>query len=578
MRSVVPLLALTLCSCSGSISGRASFDAAIGEFPDDDADGIEGDSTTPRGNRDGSTPSGTDGGAQTDARVSGGSDARVDGGGGNDTGTVGQPEDVISTYPDVFDPNDSPPKTGEPGCGLSPAAFCDTFGGPSSTKGRAGELTPFFWSAGRMGHQQSTERPMSVGMAVIPQCRAGLPTKVWPNEDTLICQASTDIGSGHLLAACAAQNYGQNGYRIRQPFDFAGRTGKIAFDATLDPMSPLLGWISLAITDEPISMPGYAVYGNDEGTIIPRNAIEVHFLDQPGNPNAIVVRNVQLFRNYVDTVYTPPEDQTGASYKIGKLNHFEVLVSETGVEVKITPFSADGVKFGAATYNYKVTAPIPFSRGYVHLSVHNHATIKYSKPDSGRSAIVDAAVARFDNVGFDGRVFANWREYEVANNGAKFSNDPNFPDEKDPYNTTNTGVDLGWFVNDTAEGPRQQLTIKGVDIAGAKSAKVSFTGWMDFGQPNLASQFLWRVRLNGKAWVDRKLNAAEVAFFTKGPTVVDPAGKPAGEPATQGRLGFAVDVPLADVIAGDNRIEFVTDNIPTGYPPVVGNIDLILGL
>ena len=51
-----------------------------------------------------------------------------------------------------------------------------------------------------------------------------------------------------LLIATAAQNYGQNGYRIRRPFDFADRTGTIVFDGTITPMGPLYGWISLAIT------------------------------------------------------------------------------------------------------------------------------------------------------------------------------------------------------------------------------------------------------------------------------------------------------------------------------------------
>ena len=32
------------------------------------------------------------------------------------------------------------------------------------------------------------------------------------------------------MTAVAMQNYGVNSYMIRQPFDFAGRTGKIVFD------------------------------------------------------------------------------------------------------------------------------------------------------------------------------------------------------------------------------------------------------------------------------------------------------------------------------------------------------------
>ena len=105
---------------------------------------------------------------------------------------------------------------------------------PPRLHGRAGELDSAFWGAGRSKGQLSTTRAMGIGMAVIPECRPGVSTHVWPDGDTLICDPTADVASHHLLVAAAAQNYGQNGYRIRQPFDFAGRTGKIVFDATVN--------------------------------------------------------------------------------------------------------------------------------------------------------------------------------------------------------------------------------------------------------------------------------------------------------------------------------------------------------
>jgi hypothetical protein len=48
---------------------------------------------------------------------------------------------------------------------------------------------------------------------------------VYPDQDTLICDA-TSTTSAQLMTLVAEQNYGVASYRIRQPFDFAGRTGK----------------------------------------------------------------------------------------------------------------------------------------------------------------------------------------------------------------------------------------------------------------------------------------------------------------------------------------------------------------
>ncbi|HYQ44916.1 MAG TPA: hypothetical protein VER11_23180 [Polyangiaceae bacterium] len=477
-------------------------------------------------------------------------------------------------YPEAFDPNDSAPKVGEQGCGFDRAAFCDTFGGPSVVRGRARELDSVFWSAGRGKVQLSNVRAIGIGMAQIPQCREGLPSEVWTKDDSLVCQPTNDILSGHFMAAAATQYYGQQGYRIRQPFDFAGRTGKIVFDGTVSPLSPLHGWISLAITEDPMLTPGYSILGNDEGSIIPKNAVEVHFVNAPGN-QGVQVRNIHVFRDYVDTLYTP-DPPAVAPYKPGKLNHYEVSISTDGVEVAISPYSDDGVTFAAPTAVYKLAASVPFSRGWVQLSVHNHATIKYTEPDSGYASVVDAAVGLFDNVGFDGPVLANWREYEIPDSLVKYNED-----DGDPHNAEHVGYDIGYAIQDAAQGPKQTLKLEGVDLTKVQSAQLSFTVTVDY----LSSQFprdqhTFRARLNGGKWLERKLTAAEAAFLDPngGPTVIDPSGKPVGDPGSQGRFALSIDVPLEELKSGDNTLEFVSANVPTGNPPVVYNIDLVMKL
>ena len=469
-----------------------------------------------------------------------------------------------------------PTDKGKPGCGFEEAAFCDTFEAPApaAQRARGGELDGALWSGSRTFSQLSTSRALGVGMATIPACRPDLPGQVWPNQDALICDPTVDLESKHLLIATASQFYGQNSYRVRQPFDFSGRTGKIVFDASTDPMSPLTGWISLAITDEPISTPGYSIQDNDEGSIIPKNAVEVHF-SNIGDSSKIGVRYLHVFKDYVDTVYAPPDGTMAAPRSAGKVNHFEISVSETEVEVTITPFAEDGVTFAGAAQTYRQAVQLPLSQGYVTLSLHNHATLKYTNAtDPG--GLINAAVARVDNVGFDGPVFTGWREASAPDSLVKFQGEP-FQPVQDPQNPENIGYDIAYVVQDAAKDPGPALALKNVDLTDVSSATLAVTLWVDFLSPGRKpAEHALRARFNGKSWHERKLSPAEVAFFGDGPTTLDSTGKPMGNPGTQGRLALTLDVPVTDLVMGDNTVEFVTANVPTSYPPLIYNVDLVM--
>jgi len=445
---------------------------------------------------------------------------------------------------------------GVPGCGLEAAAFCDSFERAASLRGRAGELDRAHWSAGRLQPQLPTGsgQAFAIGSATVSNCRGDLPDKVLPNQDALVCDPNADIASHHLLVAVAAQNYGINSYRVRQPFDFTGRTGTIVFDAE-GYTAQLLGWISLEVTEDPIAAPSYGVIDNDEGGILPKNGFELQFAYtcNTSPPSQVSLSAIHVFENYADHVVpaawksSPPSACVSTAQ--GKLNHFEVRVSQQKIEVYVSPVSADGQRFEAPGLMLSADVDLPLSRGYVHVSTHNHATLKYSPGNQ-----MDAWLARWDNVGFDGPVVRNWREYEV----------------KDSLVAAAGGrVNVAYRVADEAQGPSDVLHFEGVDLSNVLTARLALSAWYLRDNGGL-DRFVLMYRFNGGVWRERRLSADEIQSLTK--PLVD--GAPTG--GSQGAIGQMLDVPLSDLVPGDNTLEFVTKNVPQNYPPAVLNIDLVL--
>ena len=452
--------------------------------------------------------------------------------------------------------NPAPGEMGLPGCGLEAAAFCDTFEKPAPVQGRAGELDATRWSAGRLQPQLPTGsgQTFAIGAATLPACRSGLPDKVLPDQDALICDPSADIASHHLLTAVAAQNYGINSYRVRQPFDFTGRTGTIVFDAE-GYTEQLLGWISIEVTEDPIAVPSYGVLDNDEGGILPKNGFELQFAYtcNTSPPSQFSLSAGHVFENYADRVipaaYKSDPPSACISTARGKLNHFEIRVSERRLEVYVSPVSADGVHFEPPTLMLSAEVALSFSRGYVHLSAHNHATLKYSPGNQ-----LDAWVARWDNVGFDGPILDDWREYEV----------------RDSLVSVEGGrVNVGYRVADESSGPSDVLRLEDVDLTDVVSARLALSAWYLRDNGNL-DQFALLYRFNGGPWRERTLSSDEIQALTK--PVID--GAPTG--GSQGAIGQMLDVAVSDLVAGDNTLELVTRNVPQNYPPAVLNIDLVL--
>ena len=478
------------------------------------------------------------------------------GNGGGSGGEDAEPGEAPSDARPMSDPGEP----GPPGCGLDHAAFCDPFDQPSERRGRAGELDATRWSLGRIEPELGTR--YVIGPATVADCRPDVPAQVLPPQDTLVCAPTSAIASSHLLVAVAAQNYGINSYRIRQPFDFAGRTGTITFDVDATILNPGWGWPSIEITDEPMNGPSFSMIpgaGNYEGGVIPKNGVEVQLNGGGACPESMRARveSIHEYRDYVDHVTNMVWGENCIPAERHHLNRFQIRLSQDRIEVWATPASADGVTFAAPTMVASAALELSFTRGWVHISVHNHASLKYS------DQTVDSWVVRWDNVGFDGPVVGGFAETEAPA----------------PLEDAADGVATAYFVEDRDDTSITAVTIQGVTgVRDADLARLSFDMQYlqnAFGDADISTYGL-RYRLNAGAWHDEPLRMAERALLADG-VVLD--GDMAGEQNAimQGIIGHVIDVPVGELVEGDNRLEIATVNMPVhGYRAVLSNVDLVL--
>ena len=505
------------------------------------------------------------GGGSNDKQARGG-----DGGGGQGGGVAGGPE---GGHPEGGHPEGGGPQVprpglpGPPGCGLDAAAFCDPLDAPSGRRGyeREGELDPTKWSVWRteqagLGGVFTTlgSYAIPIGTATLPNCRAGLPPKVLPDQDVLVCDTIGTLQSNTLLIAVAEQNYGQAAARIRQPFDFAARVGKVVFDATLNPAG-LLGWVALDITEDPVGAPSYLKVQNEENGAVPRNGLEIHFNQNCQVTDQVSVSRIIVIHDYVQTFIDVNDQRHCVAMKPGQLNHVEVDVSTGHVVISASPASDDGVTFAPVEKLAESDISLPFTSGYVQLSVYNHASVKYSTGNS-----IDSYIARFDNVGFDGPVLPVDVAAEVPDS---------LSDAPVPAGSIFTkAVNIGYDLDDLKKGFSAPLSFTPIDPTGATSAKLALI-WYSLvpsangGQGDISTYEL-DYRLNAGKTHAYRLDAQQLAFV---------AAQIAAQEPVSGSFGLTLDVDPAELISGVNTIEFATTNAPTGgYMPAVYNIDLIV--
>ena len=362
-------------------------------------------------------------------------------------------------------------------CGLMQPAFCETFergSAPTWDRGRGNELSRTRFSTTRYAPSLSTgdgetfwawEAEFGLIPEEPPPCRGDVTGFLLPTRDTLMCDPSPPIASHYLMTAVGSQNYASNAYRIRQPFDFGNRTGTVVFDTDLA-SNFLLGYSSVVISEGPSPAPSWDINGRGPN---PRNGVLVVFLG-----NNVEVHDV---RDYAMT--TMPGSSTDIPRERGHLCRMELRLSQQRLEILTSEPSADGVTFTPVASRRVVDfdPPLTFSRSYLSLLAHNHATWKYGITFGGLPRPLRSWNTYWDTIGFDGSAHLSTREYEVP--------DANVPStettiDEFPPGVVNTiehpGLSLGYVIPDGDGTMSAPLVFAAVSRRHAIRARLVFNG------------------------------------------------------------------------------------------------------
>ncbi len=431
----------------------------------------------------------------------------------------------------------------EPGdCGLASAAFCETFDTPQPG-GRGGDLDESRWSFARFGHvvqdfwvRIPAQTYPEDASHRFPATFCGQPfADISPGEDVEVCPGASVDGTESLQLNEVFDDqadFGMSSMQVRQPFDFTGRTGTIAFDvdAKTNPIGFGHGWwIEVWITAEPSPLPYYEEW---KSLAFPRTGLGFAFVsgaDCPSTETAWLnaLDSVHIVDDYVPrslSFFDPTfEHAAERCFKVadGRMNHLELRISTERAELWVSDHDAP------ASLQLRETIPnlgLSFSRGYVHL--------QHGQNDASKSGATPSQTFRWDNVAFDGPVHPAPRAYDIADNDVPLAG----------------GTFLGWSLNDLET---QSFTFQGVDLTDARAALLQLNLLSRRGQQ-------LEYRFNGQAWHQYAVESAT--------------------PDEALSRGFAPPVPLADLQAGDNTVEL---RMPAPAPDItetIANIGLTVEL
>jgi hypothetical protein len=355
----------------------------------------------------------------------------------------------------------------------------------------------------------------------------------------------------------------------KQPFDFAGRTGTVAFDVSNDTQGMHAAWPELWITDTPVPAPfmhfnsWLSLPANGLGIRLGSNAEIGQFGFCPNgnnlNQRRFTVDTVVVIRNYAyeeagaqGSGYAFPA-VTGMKVNIldcvimspgpnGPLNHIEIRVAQNLLEVWASDAGSTALRKIATTTNPNLS----FSRGLVWIEDAHYNASKGACPPqySGNPVCQDQHTFTWDNVAFDGPFTYRDFSYDALDNSTT-------PDSTGEMDIAQTAL------------PNQMTTWNVLNLPANRQAtavRVLFNWRTYFG--NVPANIL--VNVNGHAHTIPYPYPANDSFNP---------GDGSSFGTTVWRT-YPLTIPITELVAGTNVVRIGTDiqNDNT----VVSNVNIVL--
>jgi hypothetical protein len=415
-------------------------------------------------------------------------------------------------------------------CGMqtnqSPAVFCETFDQPSPVFNRSGQLNGTLWGVSRL---------LGGGTGVVVFNSSTLTGCAGPQAASPVGATDVIICNGQLRES-VDDNYDVSVLAMypKQPFDFANRTGTVAFDVSNDTTGTHGAWPEFWITDQPVPAPASHLVPCDTCSI-PRNGLGIRFAANNGVcPNGWRADSAVISRNYV------PEDhgiydnnttgfqiqETGcASLSTGPnggLNHVEIRVSQNQIDV----YASDAGSTTLHHINTITNANLSFTRGLVWMVDFHYNANKACEQDPSLACLKNHTFT-WDNLAFDGPATYRDLSFDVLDN------------------TTPLGgglIKVGWDTTPSSPANLTTLPMTAQNIAAAKSSNLLF----NFGIDNPTT---FNYTINGHAH-----------------TAASPLG-----PNLTGMRSLAVPIPLSDLVPGPQQILLSSDANMS-----VANVNIVL--
>ncbi len=316
-----------------------------------------------------------------------------------------------------------------------------------------------------------------------------------------------------------------------------------------------MGYPVITFSDDPIAIAGF--HDDNSRNSAPRNGLRMEFSMGCGAMPSAGNAKVRLYLDYRPNDLWTQSDYDNcpniAATKEGQLNRVIIKLSQTHVDLYISDYSNDGINFGTPKLVESKNYSLPFSRGYVLLGGHNHATIKYSGSYAPGGVEIPSWTVLWDNIAFDGPVITPDRIYQ-------------FPDSLVP---SGSNMDMGYYLPGISDPLMTPLSVNNVNLSGITSAKLSLIDWFNYVLTPI-SQMKLNYRLNNGTWHSVGFSAGQQWAMS------NPYGEGICCNYNVGHNNMVFDVNPVELVNGTNTVQFQNVGMDSGYRPVIANIDLLL--